>query len=230
MQVPKRVSIQSAPPEKILICGPSNASIDEIMRKLIEKKLLDAEGLSYDPSSIIVRIGENYDESLQPFSLDWKVTQLMQEKNMKEGQKEEAKKLVLKQSKIVCGTLSATGSMILQSGKYHFDTVIIDEAAQAVEVSTLIPLQYGCKRLILIGDQKQLPATIFSKICEDFNYSQSLFERMEKNGHPIHMLKMQYRMHPRISSFISQSFYEGNLRDFERISELVQLPKHDFYE
>lgn len=34
----------------------------------------------------------------------------------------------------------------------NFDTVIIDEAAQAVEISTLIPLKYGCRRLIMIGD------------------------------------------------------------------------------
>jgi superfamily I DNA and/or RNA helicase len=26
----------------------------------------------------------------------------------------------------------------------NFDIVVIDEAAQAVELSTLIPLQYGC--------------------------------------------------------------------------------------
>jgi len=33
---------------------------------------------------------------------------------------------------------------------------------QAVEVSSLIPLKYACRRLILVGDPKQLPATVFS--------------------------------------------------------------------
>ena len=41
--------------------------------------------------------------------------------------------------------------------------MLIDEAAQAVEASTLIPLKYGCRRLILIGDPEQLPATVFSQ-------------------------------------------------------------------
>ena len=30
-------------------------------------------------------------------------------------------------------------------------------------MSTLIPLKYGCRRLILVGDPKQLPATVFSE-------------------------------------------------------------------
>lgn len=52
------------PPEKILLCGPSNASIDEIIRKMLEKKLLDSDGTLYDPSNVLVRIGENYDPVL----------------------------------------------------------------------------------------------------------------------------------------------------------------------
>ena len=47
-----------------------------------------------------------------------------------------------------------------------FETVIIDEAAQAVELSTLIPLKYGCKRCILVGDPQQLPATVKSQIAK----------------------------------------------------------------
>lgn len=36
---------------------------------------------------------------------------------------------------------------------------------QAVELATLIPLRLGCRRLILVGDPKQLPATIFSRVA-----------------------------------------------------------------
>jgi superfamily I DNA and/or RNA helicase len=40
-----------------------------------------------------------------------------------------------------------------------FPIVVIDEAAQATELATLIPLQYGCERCVLAGDPQQLPAT-----------------------------------------------------------------------
>ena len=56
--------------------------------------------------------------------------------------------------------------------KSGFDTVLIDEAAQAIEVSTLIPLKYACRRLILVGDPSQLPATVFSEPAQHHNYEQ----------------------------------------------------------
>ena len=55
---------------------------------------------------------------------------------------------------------------------------------------------YKCKRLILIGDPNQLPATIFSSNSIEFKYDQSLFERMMKCNYPVNILKIQYRMHP----------------------------------
>ena len=42
-------------PERVLICGPSNASVDEIIRKLVKEQLIDKDGKSYLPS--FVRIG-----------------------------------------------------------------------------------------------------------------------------------------------------------------------------
>ena len=42
-------------PGKVLICGPSNASVDEIIRKLLNESLLDKHGEKYLPS--FVRIG-----------------------------------------------------------------------------------------------------------------------------------------------------------------------------
>lgn len=51
----------------------------------------------------------------------------------------------------------------MESAGITFDTVVIDEAGQSIEIANLIPLLYGCQRLILIGDPNQLPATIFSQ-------------------------------------------------------------------
>jgi hypothetical protein len=60
-----------------------------------------------------------------------------------------------------------------------FSWVIIDEAAQCVELDTLIPLKYNCTKCVLVGDPQQLPATILSDTAKRFNYDQSLFQRYQ---------------------------------------------------
>ncbi|CAN0508799.1 unnamed protein product, partial [Scytosiphon promiscuus] len=44
------------------------------------------------------------------------------------------------------------------------------------------------------------------------NFGQSLFQRLQRGGHPKTMLDTQYRMHPDIASFASTRFYNGLLR------------------
>lgn len=46
----------------MLVCGPSNAAVDEIIRKLLNEKIFDKEGRKYVPK--FVRIGDNFDPSL----------------------------------------------------------------------------------------------------------------------------------------------------------------------
>jgi hypothetical protein len=67
--------------------------------------------------------------------------------------------------------------------------------------------------MVLVGDPKQLPATVISMEAVRCGYSRSLFERLQACGLPVHMLDTQYRMHPDISRFPSARFYEGRLRD-----------------
>ena len=54
---------------------------------------------------------------------------------------------ILEESQIVCSTLSFAGSTVFSAALATFDCVIIDEAAQAVEPSTLIPLVNGCRQV-----------------------------------------------------------------------------------
>jgi hypothetical protein len=50
---------------------------------------------------------------------------------------------------------------------------------QAVEAATLIPLQHGIKRCILVGDPRQLPATVISQEPGSELYQRSLFQRLQ---------------------------------------------------
>eukprot|EP00510_Aplanochytrium_minuta_P000586 CAMPEP_0184015878 /NCGR_PEP_ID=MMETSP0954-20121128/6602_1 /TAXON_ID=627963 /ORGANISM="Aplanochytrium sp, Strain PBS07" /LENGTH=355 /DNA_ID=CAMNT_0026296805 /DNA_START=51 /DNA_END=1118 /DNA_ORIENTATION=- len=125
------------------------------------------------------------------------------------------KALLLESAQIVLATLNSTALQdIAKVGNtFSFDVVVIDEAAQSVEPSCLIPLQYGCEHCILIGDPMQLPATVLSFDAQRSKYSQSLFDRLAKNGHLVNLLNTQFRCHPTISRFISLQFYDGLIVD-----------------
>jgi superfamily I DNA and/or RNA helicase len=55
-------------------------------------------------------------------------------------------------------------------------------------------------------------------------YSRSLFERLADNGFKLHMLKVQYRMHPSIRSFPSRMFYSDMITDDKSVLTRAQLP------
>ncbi|KAF1916828.1 SEN1 N terminal-domain-containing protein [Ampelomyces quisqualis] len=138
-----------------------------------------------------------------------------------------AQQAILNDAHVICATLSGSGHTMFQNLSIEFETVIIDEAAQCVEMSALIPLKYGCAKCILVGDPKQLPPTVFSKAAQGYQYEQSLFVRMQKN-HPndVHLLDTQYRMHPEISLFPSRAFYDGKLLDGGDMGASRKQPWH----
>ncbi|KAL7154868.1 hypothetical protein ABFS83_03G032600 [Erythranthe nasuta] len=100
------------------------------------------------------------------------------------------------------------------------EMVIIDEAAQLKECESSIPLQLpGLRHAVLVGDEKQLPAMVISKICEKAGFGRSLFERLVKLGHSKHLLNIQYRMHPSISLFPNKEFYGNRISDGPNVRE-----------
>ncbi|SPQ19663.1 bc50827a-d072-4c71-b1bd-e443da840486 [Thermothielavioides terrestris] len=134
---------------------------------------------------------------------------------------------ILDKAQVLCATLSGSGHEMFKNLNVEFETVIIDEAAQCVELSALIPLKYGCSKCILVGDPKQLPPTVLSQSAARYGYDQSLFVRMQKNhAKDVHLLDMQYRMHPEISRFPSKVFYEGLLQDGADMGKLRLQPWH----
>ncbi|EXJ66208.1 uncharacterized protein A1O5_10824 [Cladophialophora psammophila CBS 110553] len=134
---------------------------------------------------------------------------------------------ILDSAHVLCATLSGSGHELFQSLNVEFETVIIDEAAQSIELSALIPLKYGCSKCILVGDPKQLPPTVLSRKAAKFQYEQSLFARMENNHKKdVHLLDTQYRMHPEISLFPSRMFYDSLLKDGQGMDKLRRRPWH----
>lgn len=119
---------------------------------------------------------------------------------------------VLNSVHLVMTTLGTAGNRVMEMAD-KFEVVVIDEAAQSVEPSTLAAFQLGSRHSILVGDPQQLPATVFNMSGRNTKYDRSLFQRLEEAGHLVYMLNEQYRMHPAISHFPRHIFYRGQLLD-----------------
>lgn len=121
-------------------------------------------------------------------------------------------------SHLVFCTLSGSGSELLK--KHVFSFVIVDEAAQAVEPDALVPLAYGAKKMVLIGDHRQLGPTVSSMAAARAGLTRSLFERLlpsSKNCGALAMLDTQYRMAKPICDFISEEYYDKQLKTSQSV-------------
>ncbi|KAL7748690.1 DEAD-box type RNA helicase [Sorochytrium milnesiophthora] len=138
---------------------------------------------------------------------------------------------LLNEAQIVTCTLSSAGHDVFSKMNHAFDVVIVDEAAQSVELSSLIPLKYGCKKCVLVGDPNQLPPTVVSQLAQEYMYEQSLFVRVQaQSPNAVHLLSIQYRMHPEISHFPSKIFYDSRLEDgVTREQQTVAWHRHDMF-
>ena len=127
-------------------------------------------------------------------------------------------KKFLSEAQFICGTLSSFGSEpVWNNLPPGVDFCIVDEAAQCIEVSSIIPLKFDPQRLVLVGDPQQLPAVVKSVVAKRMRFDMSLIERLQLLGHKTYMLKEQYRMHECIASFPSKFFYDNQLLTAESI-------------
>ena len=129
-----------------------------------------------------------------------------------------------------------------------FRTVIVDEAARSNPLDLLIPMSLAERRIILVGDHRQLPHLLEPDIEREIEQSaqeetrsalrQSLFgklitelrkrEKIDGVKRTV-TLNTQYRMHPLLGQFVSEQFYEphgegfGSPRTEEEFSHDVSL-------
>ena len=133
----------------------------------------------------------------------------------------------------------------INNGKFYdetrtYENVLIDEAARSTPPDLLIPMSMAKRRIILVGDHKQLPHLIDENILEylkdeekknggkdvksyiEEQIKESMFEYLKKSCEKLEkydgikrviMLNRKYRMHPNMGAFVSNHFYEGKLEN-----------------
>lgn len=98
--------------------------------------------------------------------------------------------------------------------------LIVDEASQAWSAEAfLFDKAYpNLSRVYLYGDDKQLPPVILATNARGDEQADlvaaglnSLYDAAKVAGHPLHALRVQYRMPRVLADFVSRHFYDGNL-------------------
>ncbi|RMX98470.1 hypothetical protein D0867_12429, partial [Hortaea werneckii] len=175
--------------QRILVCGPSNISVDNIVERLSSHKGIPMVRLGH-PARLLPAVLNHSLEVLTKTSdaadivrdiraeMDAKqasirktrtgrerkgiyneIRELRKEFRQREGR---VVKELLRTSKVVVSTLHGAGSFHLKNEE--FDVVIVDEASQALEAQCWIPIVMvgSVGKLVLAGDHLQLPPTIKS--------------------------------------------------------------------
>jgi len=226
---------------RVLVCAPSNTAVDLLTEKLAErgvnvirlgnpsrvselllKHTLDAGVMahaSYAKMHAMRQTAEQHRETASERVRNFG----FEERQRRQWLREEARTLrqaaddlerfmtedVLESVQVItCTLVGASNRAIRHLG---FETVFIDEAAQALEPGCWIPIAKG-QRLVLAGDHHQLPPTVKSEKAAREGLRETLFEKcIQRQPNTARMLKVQYRMHAHIMGFSSQKFYGGQL-------------------
>ena len=116
--------------------------------------------------------------------------------------------------------LSTTSTLGRQNySNLYFDITILDEAAQMTELDTIKTLNLT-KKIILVGDHKQLQPIVRSQFALDLDFQTSLFEKLvDKIQDRFVLLDEQYRMNGEILSLPNRFFYGGKLKSANKTIE-----------
>jgi regulator of nonsense transcripts 1 len=214
---------------QVLVCAPSNVAVDHLTTKIhmtglkvVRVAAKAREALESSISFLTLH------EQLKNYTGDGQLAKFIKrkeeggelsasdEKRFK-ALKRKAERELLEAADVICCTCTGAGDPRL--ARHTFKYVIVDEATQACEPEALIPLVHGSKQIVLVGDHRQLGPVILNKKCAKAGLAQSLFERLVNLGVRPMRLQVQYRMHPCLSEFPSNMFYEGSLQNGVTVAE-----------
>src|SRR6202008_1347809 len=118
---------------------------------------------------------------------------------------------------ICCTPVTSTNRNL---AKKTFDTLFFDEASQALEAISWIPL-LKCKRVIFSGDHFQLPPVVKSLKAKQEGLDETMLDRLSRYDNVSTLLTRQYRMHQHIMQFSNAYFYNNELEADATVKETL---------
>jgi len=124
---------------------------------------------------------------------------------------------LLAKAQVITATLVGANHYTVRN--LSFRTVVIDEAGQALEQASWIPI-LKAEKLVLAGDHCQLPPTVKSAEADRKGLSITLMEKcVVRHPEAVILLEEQYRMHTTIMGYSAAVFYEQRLKAHASVAE-----------
>lgn len=247
-----RVTLQTE--KQVLVVAPSNTAVDLLTQKLASLGLrvlrignparIDEHSQDYSMDAQIVNHAEFKQlKKLRRSADDFRKMAHKYKRNFGKDEREQRRLLfaeahkmldeagniekyivqnLLQNAQVITATLVGSANKHLKNRV--FSTVFIDEAAQALEPATWIPISKA-HRVVLAGDHCQLPPTVKSQQATKEGLGKTLMEKMiAHQPETAKMLQVQYRMHTHIMEFSNQQFYHGELVAHESVANRSLSP------
>lgn len=235
--------------QKILVVAPSNTAVDLLSEKLSEEGLnvlrvgnparvserlqrltLEAKMAEHDYLKETKRLKKQAME-FKNMAHKYKKSFGKSERDQRKALFDEAHKImkevgnteqyiiddIVSKTQVVTATLVGANNYTIRNLEYN--TVVIDEAGQALEPACWIPI-LKAKKVILAGDHCQLSPTIKSYEAAKNGLSETLLEKCIKL-HPeaVILLEEQYRMNSTIMGYSSSVFYQNKLKAHQSVAK-----------
>lgn len=243
--------------QKILVVAPSNTAVDLLSEKLSEEGLnvlrvgnparvserlqrltLEAKMAEHDYLKETKRLKKQAME-FKNMAHKYKKSFGKSERDQRKALFDEAHKImkevgnteqyiiddIVSKTQVITATLVGANHYTIRNLQYN--TVVIDEAGQALEPACWIPI-LKAKKVILAGDHCQLSPTIKSNEAAKIGLSETLLEKCIKlYPEAVTLLEEQYRMHSTIMGYSSSFFYQDKLKAHHSVAKSL-LFDNDF--
>jgi predicted DNA helicase len=226
--------------KQVLVCAPTNTAVDLLTEKLIEqginvlrvghparvsedllKSTIDGQIQTHENYKDIKNLRRNAEEYFKMASKykramgrdDYKQRTLYytEARNcIKESRllEDYIVNSLFENAQVICCTPVTSNNKAL--AKKRFNTLFFDEASQALEAISWIPL-LKCNRVIFSGDHFQLPPVVKSAKAKQEGLDKTMLDRCTKIDAISTLLNRQYRMHQHIMQFSNAYFYNNEL-------------------
>lgn len=231
---------------RILVCGPSNISVDNIVERLSVHKFpilrlghparllpsvvnhsLDVLTQTSEAGIIVKDVRSEMDTKQASI----KKTKSGKERkaiyaDLKELRKEYRERerrcvsTLVRGSKVVLATLHGAGGFQLKNEE--FDVIIIDEASQALEAQCWVPL-LAAKKAVCAGDHLQLPPTIKST-------NSKIKPKVKEGENVIKGMNLETTLFDRLLALHGPSIKRMLTTQYRMHEKIMRFPSDELYE